>query len=108
MALHRAFDGSEPIRPQPVSDLAGARELRKREGSQVMATATFACPRCDAPVSPGPRSLAPAEAARCPYCAHAGVVRDFLTLGDPARPAVVEVRVTAEPLPPRAARGAAS
>lgn len=101
MALHRSFDGSEPIRPEPVTDLAGARELRKSEGAQVMATATFACPRCDAPVAPGSSPLSPADEVACPYCAHDGVVRDFLTLGDPARPAVVEVRVVVGALPAR-------
>ncbi|HEU4655971.1 MAG TPA: hypothetical protein VFR97_00515 [Capillimicrobium sp.] len=93
MGLHRFFDGSEPIRPEPVTDLAGARELRKSEASEVMAMATFACPSCDAPVSPGTAPLSPADAARCPFCDHAGAVRDFLALDDPARPAVVEVRV---------------
>lgn len=104
MALHRSFDGSEPLRPEPVTDLAGARELRKAEGTHVLARATFACPACDAPVSPGERPLAPAEPVACPYCAHGARVRDFLALDDPARPAVVEVRVTVAPLEPRAAR----
>lgn len=93
MSLQRGIDGSEPLRPQPVSRLAGARELRKSEATQLLSLATLACPSCDAPVAPGSSPLAPADAARCPFCAHSGVVRDFLTLGDPARPAVVEVRV---------------
>ncbi|HEY8581870.1 MAG TPA: hypothetical protein VIL49_02955 [Capillimicrobium sp.] len=93
MALQRGFDGSEPVRPNPVTRRARARDLRKSEASEVLAAATLACPACDAPVAPGPTPLAPADPARCPFCAHSGAVRDFLTLGDPARPAVVEVRV---------------
>lgn len=79
------------------NEVAGLRELRKSRQTQVLSLATMACPSCDAPVSPGPAPLAPADPARCPFCAHAGAVRDFLTLGDPARPAVVEVRVTLRP-----------
>jgi hypothetical protein len=93
VSLQRGIDGSEPLRPEPVSRLAGARELRRSEATEVMALATFACPSCDAPVAPGPAPLAPADPATCPVCSHDGAVRDFLTLGDPARPAVVEVRV---------------
>ena len=89
----RSVDGSEPLRrPQPVERLAGAREIRPDQRSWVRATGTFACPACDAPVVPaGP--VAPADPAACPFCAHTGAVRDFLSLDVPARPARVEVRV---------------
>ena len=60
-----------------------------------MAAGTFACPHCDAPVSPGGRPLRPMEPVACPYCGHAGAVRDFLSLATPTRPAHVEVRVRA-------------
>jgi len=30
---------------------------------------------------------------RCPFCAHRGAVRDFLSLGEPTRPTRVEVRI---------------
>jgi hypothetical protein len=65
--------------------------------STVLATGTLACPECDAPVAPGPVPLRPADAVACPYCAHDGPVRDFLSLATPSRPArvVVRVRVTA-------------
>lgn len=62
-----------------------------------MAAGTFACPACDAPVSPGGRPLRPMEPVACPYCGHAGAVRDFLSLATPTRPAHVEVRVRASP-----------
>ena len=92
VALHRGIDGSEPLRHQPVERLAGSREIRPDERSWVMATGTFACPACDAPVVPaGP--LGPADPAACPYCDHAGRVRDFLSLEAPSRPARVQVRV---------------
>ncbi len=86
------MDGSEPLRSQPVERLAGARELRPDQSSWVMAIGTFACPACDAPVAPaGPMS--PGDPAACPFCEHAGAVRDFLSLDTPSRPARVEVRV---------------
>lgn len=92
MSLHRAADGSGPVRPQPVERLAGSREIRPDERVLTMATGTFACPQCDAPVLPaGP--MAPADAADCPWCSFSGRVRDFLSLLAPARPARVTVRV---------------
>ncbi|WP_354699323.1 hypothetical protein DSM112329_05035 [Paraconexibacter sp. AEG42_29] len=57
---------------------------------------TMACPECDAPVALPPGSFAPVTAMECPYCAHLGRVRDFLTLATaarPARPARVRVRI---------------
>ena len=72
--------------------MAIRHEERRPGRSGTLATGTLACPRCDAPVSPeGP--LSPADAIACPFCAEAGLVRDFLTLEDPARPARVVVRV---------------
>ena len=57
-----------------------------------MATGTLACPRCDAPVLPG-RAMAPSEPLWCGYCGHDAVVRDFLSLAQPTRPAHVEIRI---------------
>jgi hypothetical protein len=37
--------------------------------------------------------LAPPEPLDCPLCGHGGAVRDFLTLGEPTRPAHVIVRL---------------
>jgi hypothetical protein len=88
VSFHRSFDGDGPLQP----DADGPREVRKSERTSVVAVGTFACPACDAPVAPaGP--LHPADGVACPYCAHTGRVRDFLSLDAPARPARVTVRV---------------
>jgi hypothetical protein len=88
MALFRRMDDWDPIaRP------AGEEEERRARDAGLLATGTLACPVCDAPVAPGERPLTPAEWVGCPFCAHAGTVREFLTLGEPTRPARVVVRV---------------
>ena len=71
----------------------GHLEKRPDARSQILAVGTLACPACDAPVAPGPRPLLPPDALSCPVCAHGAPVRDFLSLGTPARPARVAVRV---------------
>jgi hypothetical protein len=76
--------------PLPVD--SGPREYRYRARSTELATGTLACPRCDAPVAPA-RPLSPGERIECPFCAHAGAVREFLSLEPPTRPARVVVRV---------------
>jgi hypothetical protein len=88
MAFHRGGDSSDPVRGERI----GHTEHRFAH-SPVLAAGTFACPECDAPVSPGGRPLRPMEPVACPYCGHAGAVRDFLSLATPTRPAHVEVRV---------------
>lgn len=75
--------------------MAGSAEERKATRTSVVATGTLACPKCDAPVSPGGRALSPAEPMRCPVCDHAGVVHEFLSLATPSRPARVRVVVSA-------------
>jgi hypothetical protein len=79
----------------------GHFEKREDERSQIVAVGTLACPECDAPVAPGPTPLAPHEPLSCPVCAHAGAVRDFLSLTPPTRPARVAVRVSLPRLAPR-------
>lgn len=74
----------------------GLFEERRAIRERPVASGTLACPGCDAPVAPS-RALAPAEPLACPFCAHTGAVRDFLTLGSPSRPAHVEVRVVERP-----------
>lgn len=69
------------------------QEIRYAHRTGHLATGTLACPVCDAPVSPGPGVLAPPDPLQCPVCAHAGAVRDFLSLAAPSRPARVQVRV---------------
>ena len=93
MALQRGTDGAEPIRPQPIERLTGTHEERRSASTRVMAIGTLACPGCDAPVLPA-APLAPADRIACPYCGHDGAVRDFLSLGEPSRPARVVVRLT--------------
>jgi hypothetical protein len=90
MALHRGIDGSEPVRPEPIESVEERRSTR----TTVFAVGTLACPDCDAPVAPaGP--VRPADTLACPYCAHRGAVREFLSLGAPTRPARVQVRLVA-------------
>ena len=94
MAFQRGIDGSEPVRPEPVGRLSGTEEERRVTRSSRIAVGTLACPSCDAPLLPD-RPMSPADALGCPFCAHAGVVREFLSLAAPTRPARVEVRVVA-------------
>ena len=68
-------------------------ERRLRPGH--LAGGTLACPLCDAPVALATAFAVPADPLGCPYCDHSGVVRDFLSLGVPSRPARVVVRVIA-------------
>lgn len=92
MALTGGTDGSDPLRPQPIRRLAHAEEYRIARSSR-LGGGTLACPRCDAPIVLGMSPAAPADPMSCPYCRHAGAVRDFLSLQTPSRPAHVEVRV---------------
>jgi hypothetical protein len=73
--------------------VTGFREEARRPGrSELLASGTLACERCDAPVLPtGP--VSPAERLSCPFCSHSAPVRDFLSLAGPPRPTRVEVRV---------------
>jgi hypothetical protein len=58
-----------------------------------LATGTLACPGCDAPVLPDAGGMSPRDPISCGFCRKAGVVSDFLSLGEPTRPARVVVRV---------------
>ena len=95
MSIDRSIDGSEPLRPEPITGLAGQREERRDARSFRLALGTLACPGCDAPVALGEGRVRPSAPIACPYCLRTGFVRDFLSLGAPTRPARVEVRVTA-------------
>jgi len=91
VSFERRHDG------EPVGRLSGVAEERLVARVSRLATGTVACPRCDAPVVPaGP--VAPTDALACPYCGHAGAVRDFLSLARPSRPARVAVRVVSRRL----------
>ena len=99
MSFERRYDGG------PIGRLSGIEEERRVARSTRMATGTLACPGCDAPVAlAGP--VAPAAPLRCPFCLHAGAVRDFLSLAAPPRPARDEVRVVARRLSVRRGRRA--
>jgi hypothetical protein len=91
VSLERGFDPG-PVRPDPVGRLSGTEEERRVTRTRRLATGTLACPRCDAPVALA-APLAPADPLGCPFCLHAGAVRDFLSLAAPTRPARVAVRV---------------
>ncbi len=98
MSFQRGIDGGEPVRPDPVGGTAETHDYRRRVNTGRLGTGTLACPRCDAPVAlAGPAPVG--DPLACPYCRHAGAVRDFLSLAAPSRPARVEVRVV-----PRARR----
>jgi hypothetical protein len=93
-------------REDPLPADSGPREYRYRARSTRVAAGTLACPRCDAPIAPA-RPLSPAEWIACPYCKHAGPVREFLSLERPIRPARVVVRVyAAQRKPVASGRGA--
>jgi hypothetical protein len=87
--------GAGRLDPAAGADQAGLviQELRRGVRSSALGAGTLACPRCDAPVAPGPRPLSVSERLGCPYCSHAGALREFLSLGSPTRPAHVVVRV---------------
>jgi len=93
VSLHRGVDGSDPIRSEPVAGQAGPAEERRRTRTWELGSGTLACPRCDAPVALDGLRVTPAEPLSCPFCAHSGAVRDFLSLHAPTRPAHVTVRV---------------
>jgi hypothetical protein len=94
VSLQRGVDGPDPIRREPVARYDGSYELRRSHRGWRLGAGTLACPHCDAPVGlPGPAS--PADALACPFCGHAGALRDFLSLAAPTRPAHVEIRVVA-------------
>ncbi len=92
MALHRGIDGSDPVRTDPVSRVAGVEEERRIASTSRPAQGTLACPQCDAPVALT-GILTPTDSLACSFCEHTAAVRDFLTLGEPSRHTHVEVRV---------------
>jgi hypothetical protein len=90
MAFERTGDAGGPLRPGAPNAHTEYRPGR----SARLGSGTLACPRCDAPVAlAGPAR--PADPLGCPFCGHAGALREFLSLTGPPRPAVVDVRVVA-------------
>ena len=88
------MDGSEGARPDPIAQGPGLHEERRATASGLLAIGTLACGRCDAPVALTGGPMSPSDPLCCPFCAHEGTVRDFLSLSRPTRPARVIVRVT--------------
>jgi hypothetical protein len=91
VSLQRGIDGSDPVDPEGVGGRIQIFDERRTQSSR-LADGTLACPRCDAPVALD-RPLAPSAALACPFCGHAGALREFLSLAAPSRPARVVVRV---------------
>ena len=88
MAFQRGSDGADPVR-----GAGGPHHVEERiRHTTLVATGTFACPHCDAPIPPH-LPVRPVELVVCPYCLRSGRARDFLSLDAPSRPARVEVRI---------------
>jgi hypothetical protein len=98
VTFNRGIDDPGALRPEPVGGLAGAYDQRQTARSSRLAAGTLACPACDAPVLPGDGPMTPMDRMSCPVCHEAGVLRDFLSLATPTRPARVVVRVVQQPL----------
>ncbi len=79
-----------------VERVGGHHELRRTGAWRRLASGTLACPECDAPILPD-GAMAMPDPLSCGFCSHAGAVRDFLTLGEPTRPAHVAVHVRGLP-----------
>src|SRR3954454_20124315 len=94
MAISRGLGESGSASATPVARRTVVHEEVRIARVSRLGAGTLACPRCDAPVAlAGAHS--PADPIACPFCAHPGPLRDFLSLGAPTRPARVEVRVRA-------------
>lgn len=92
MSLHRSIDPSQPVRPEDEGRVV--HEERRVTRTGVVAMGTLACPECDAPVALGEERVRPSDRLSCPFCAHHGAAREFLSLATPTRPARVAVRIT--------------
>ena len=92
MSLHRSIDGSQPLRPDAEGRVVHEEKRFARTG--IVAVGTLACPECDAPVALGEERVTPSDRLNCPFCAHHGAARDFLSLATPTRPARVAVRIS--------------
>jgi hypothetical protein len=73
-------------------EAGGPQEIRIAR-SRPLGFGTLACPHCDAPVAPAAGGMSVTDGLGCPFCLHAGLVREFLSLAAPTRPARVELRV---------------
>jgi hypothetical protein len=81
-------------RPDGASEeIPGLREERRARRSNFVGVGSLSCPECDAPAPLAGSPAAPDSDLACPYCSHAGAVRDFLTFGEPLRAPRVHVFV---------------
>ncbi len=74
-------------------EIAGLHEERRARRSAWLGVGSLACPQCDAPTPLWATTATPGTPLGCPYCAHAGSVRDFLSLREPHRAPRVNVYV---------------
>ena len=72
---------------------AGLHEERRTLRTGWLGVGSLACPECDAPTPLLTMPATPATPLGCPYCEHAGLVRDFLSLTAPHRVPRVNVYV---------------
>lgn len=80
-------------RSEPDDPVVGYEEWRPATRTGLLCEGTLACARCDAPVALGGAIVTPADRLNCPFCLHDAPVRDFLSLGEPMRPARVAIRL---------------
>ena len=93
MELGSRHTATGPHRAAPIERVVRWTEERHDGRRTYLATATLACPGCDAPVAPPEAAVPVSHALNCPYCGRRGPARDFLSFDRPVRPAVVTVRV---------------
>ena len=74
-------------------DLAALHEERRAGRSSWLGTGSLSCPQCDAPAPLLDGPATPSTLLGCPYCDHAGSVREFLSLSAPHRAPRVNVFV---------------
>jgi hypothetical protein len=91
------FRSGSPSRAESDEPVLGYEELGRATRSQTLDVGTLGCPDCDAPVALS-GAVSPADSLSCPFCMQRGAVRDFLSLGEPTRPARVVVRLKAPAL----------
>jgi hypothetical protein len=76
-----------------VAEQAGLREERRSWRTGWLGTGSLACPECDAPAPLLDGPAQPSTPLGCPYCAHTGALRDFLSMAEPHRAPRVNVFV---------------
>lgn len=80
----------DPERPE---EPAALHEERRARRSGWLGTGSLACPTCDAPTPLFARGASPATLLGCPFCAHRGPLREFLSLSAPHRVPRVDIYI---------------